>query len=117
MSEEFSTAQFKRTDTDHVERSVRAERARQLAKWGPQTHANGTSHEAWHHHTEEARSAWERARETGAETWQQILMEEVLEVFECDEDDLENMYAELIQVAAVTKAWLVDIYHKRAAQQ
>lgn len=116
MTEELSIALFKRTDTDTIEREVRAERQRHLAKWGPQTHANGTSFDLWTYETEKAKNDWQRSRETGSETWLQILHEEVLEVFEKEEDDLLGMREELIQVMAVAKAWIVDIDNKLDAE-
>ena len=70
---------------DEIVELVRAERRRQIAKWG-------------------------NRRDLHAETWLRILVEEVGEIAKEIEDDRigENISPEIIQVAAVCFAWLAN---------
>lgn len=107
---------------------IRAERARQDAKWGEQNHPDGTGplvvalYDAASlapnpeggtlNSFTLARAAWlaqafthatnVKAREGGV-TWRDILLEEVFEAMA--EDDEEELRRELIQVAAVASQW------------
>lgn len=101
---------------------VAEERRRQDAKWGQQNHLNGTSSDsvwaAWITPLEELGPAGIQSREAarrlcdsrfrqGSGTWLDILLEEVAEAFA--EDDVRGLRVELIQVAAVTVAWVEAI--------
>ena len=85
---------------------VKAERARQDARFGEQNHPNGTGR----HFADMAREARESCDEEfghGNGTWQHILSEEVAEAFA--ESDPVKLRAELVQVAAVACAWIEAI--------
>ncbi len=85
---------------------VYAERQAQLAKWGRQSHPNGTS-EALGYLATAAKHRCDRAVREGNLTWLDILMEEVYEASEATEPG--HLSEELIQVAAVCLAWVEDI--------
>lgn len=84
------------------------ERWRQISKWGPQTHPDGTG---------QMRAKVNRAvytarndhREANGESgiWSDILLEEVFEAM--SETDPAALRKELIQSAAVIVAWLEDV--------
>ena len=83
---------------------VRAERARQDAKWGDQSHRpDGTGALKWAALADDQKQATDEAAEDGSLTWRHILLEEVYEAFA--ESDPEKLTEELIQVAAVALAW------------
>lgn len=97
---------------------VRAERARQDAKWG----ANRSYPMIWDHLRENARkleasakASCEDAKRTGLLTWSHILSEEVAEAFAAETP--EQIEAELIQVAAVAVAAAEDMRRKRLASE
>ncbi|MFE5699953.1 hypothetical protein [Rhodococcus koreensis] len=82
---------------------IRAERARQDAKWGEQNHADGTG-PGYQKHAHAARRRCKAAAEFGLVSFKDILDEEVNEAYA--EDDPARLRAELIQVAAVAVAWV-----------
>ena len=88
--------------------AVDTERQAQLAKWGDQRHADGTGAEHYVAMADEAREDVERfvAQHSGPE-WALILLEEVYEALA--EADPAKLRAELVQVAAVCAAWIVDL--------
>lgn len=94
----------------NTQQRVVEEVGRQDAKWGPQSHPNGTYKE----HAYQARNAQERcdllARQ-GRLTWWDILLEEVYEAGA--EEDTDALIEELIQVAAVAVNWVRDLRLKR----
>ncbi|MFI8254112.1 hypothetical protein [Streptomyces filamentosus] len=87
--------------------AVDIERQAQLAKWGEQQHPDGTGREPGKAIAAGARLACQMKAADGTLTWRDILRKEVAEAFE--ENDLVQLRAELVQVAAVTAAWIHDI--------
>ncbi|WP_433513703.1 hypothetical protein ACQP2T_60835 [Nonomuraea sp. CA-143628] len=90
--------------------AIRQELAAQDAKWGEQTHPNGTGPDVVWGLTGRAASLadlakglCERRAEEGRLTWRDILLEEVAEAFA--EDDPSRLGAELLQVAALAVQW------------
>lgn len=92
--------------TRRVLGDVAAERRRQDAKWGPQSHRDGTGY-AYEGDRTRFRQACELAFGEGVGTWVDILLEEVYEALA--ETDLEKLRTELVQTAAVAAAWVEDI--------
>lgn len=87
---------------------VWAERKRQLDKWGPQTHPDGTEASALSiAMRDQAKEICDQANAEGTATWAMILGEEVLEAFA--ESDQAKLRTELVQSAAVIAAWIEDI--------
>ncbi|WP_368681023.1 hypothetical protein R1X32_42665 [Rhodococcus opacus] len=82
---------------------IRAERARQDEKWGEQNHLDGTG-PAFQWLADGARERCQMAASFGLVSFKDILEEEVFEAFA--ESDPTKLRAELIQVAAVTVAWV-----------
>ncbi|MFG1683547.1 hypothetical protein ACGFNP_25485 [Nonomuraea sp. NPDC049269] len=97
------------------EDEVRAELARQDAKWGEQNHQDGTGGPAFTAWASAARRMCQRAAADDSVTWQLILDEEVAEAFA--EDDPDKLLAELVQVEAVARQWRMTIRRRLAAQQ
>jgi hypothetical protein len=98
---------MKPSDTDTVLTEVFAERQRQLAKWGNQTHLeDGVSlGTAWRASSEEqCKNICEVAGELGTLSWELIFNEEVAEVLAAK--TVEDRCAELVQLAAVCVAWV-----------
>lgn len=112
--------------------AILAERARQLAKWGPQTHPNLCPTLTYtyggllpHRYAEDleiptatrAKQNCERDAEAGNLNWGVILVEEVAEAVESaahlvkahSPEKLAALKAELVQVAAVAFAWIEDL--------
>ncbi|MER7213169.1 hypothetical protein ABT340_39415 [Streptosporangium sp. NPDC000239] len=96
------------------EEEVRAELARQDAKWGEQAHPDGTGPDvAWActgpatYVANSARSTVEQLAAAGHLTWRDILLEEVAEAFA--EDDPDRLLNELLQVEAVARQWRLAI--------
>lgn len=90
---------------------VRAERARQDAKWGEQNHPNGTGREQeilpnWTagELADAARNSCRIRADMNICTWSDILSEEACEALA--EDDPTKLRTELLQVAAVSVAWV-----------
>ena len=96
-----------------VERAVRDEREAQDRKWGEQNHPDGTGGGVSATVRDAARERCQGAAEDGKTTWSLILAEEVFEAFA--ETDPGALRAELIQVAAVTQAWVEAIDRRTAA--
>lgn len=108
-----------------VLREIGDERLRQIAKWGEQSHPDGTSPGAApFRHTDvnlDLRTGVEVANilrrrcdkrfRDGIGTWLDILLEEVGEALA--EDEPEKLREELLQVAAVAVAW-VEAIDRRA---
>ena len=82
---------------------IRAERQRQDEKWGEQNHFDGTG-PGYRRHADAAHQRCQAAAELGLVSYRDILEEEVFEAFA--ESDPTKLRAELIQVAAVTVAWV-----------
>jgi len=97
--------------TDDVLTEVAAERLRQDARWGEQSHPDGTGlveacgllQSRTDLPSERARRLNQEAIRTGRLTWALILLEEVCEALE--ERDPARLRAELVQVAAVAVQW------------
>jgi hypothetical protein len=85
-----------------VLQDIASEREQQDAKWGQQNHPNGTSrHQAvWR---DLYRNRCDDAARAGHLTWLDILLEEVYEA--AAEEEVAELRAELVQVAAVAAAW------------
>lgn len=92
--------------------AVDDERARQLAKWGHQAHPDGTGRSVDTLTANRLRTRCQELDAVGQVTWRDILAEEVAEAFA--ETDPEKLEAELIQIAAVTAAWIVDLKNRPA---
>lgn len=89
-----------------VER-VLAERRRQDLRWGPPSHPNVTGSAQQRALAREARERCQAAFAAGTGGWSHVLAEEVAEAHA--EEDLDRLQNELVQVAAVTFAWLEDL--------
>ncbi|MER7213145.1 hypothetical protein ABT340_39290 [Streptosporangium sp. NPDC000239] len=98
----------------HIEEELRAERARQDARWGEQNHPDGTGLPIYQHSAHRHREHAERAAAAGVLAWRDILQEEVYEALA--EGDPATLRAELIQVAAVAVAWIEAIDRRTVAQ-
>lgn len=107
-------------------REVRVERMRQDAKWGPpgdmpsldpgELEQDDTRSMARFYGVpteDDAKHAYDLARELGKSTMAHVLIEEVAEVIACMDDEV-AMREELVQVAAVAAKWIL-ILDKRAA--
>ena len=92
---------------DRVLNDIRAERARQDAKWGEQNHPDGTGRSGDPLVAEVVKADCDRAARNGMLTYRHILDEEVAEAFA--ERDPAKLRAELVQVAAVAVAWIEKI--------
>ncbi|MGV9282154.1 hypothetical protein [Streptomyces sp. NPDC003730] len=86
---------------------IDAERQRQLARWGEQRHPDGTGTIAHIDQADRVRAKVDQAAAEGTQTWGNILAEEVAEAFA--ESGPDRLRAELVQVAAVCAAWIVDL--------
>jgi|SRR5688500_833729 len=90
---------------------VAEERARQLEKWGPQSHTDldPDSSVQWNYHAlEQATKAINDAKAArNLATWDTILFEEVLESFTAG--TVAERIKELTEVAAVAVAWIEDL--------
>lgn len=91
---------------------VFGERRNQLAKWGEQSHPDGTSAE-FAADAIAARKLCEAAAALDRLTWLHILLEEVAEA--AAETEWPELRAELVQVAAVAAAWIEDGDRRAAA--
>lgn len=86
------------------------ERRRQDEQWGEQNYPDGTS-EHYLVPSESMRKAADAAALSNTLTWKHILLEEVYEaIAKTDERKLKK---ELIQVAAVTAAWVEAINRRQ----
>lgn len=106
--------------TKEVLMEVYAERERQHAKWGEQNHPNGTAYpnaETAISMADSARRHCDMAFRHGGGTWRHILDEEIYEAYA--EVDPVKLREELVQVAAVTVAWIeaIDREQERTRQE
>lgn len=94
--------------TDHIRvlDDIAIERDAQLAKWGPQSHDDGTG-EHFKFLADDARYTTDQAAQVNELTWQHILTEEYYEAL--SEEDPAKLRTELVQVAAVCAAWIQDL--------
>jgi hypothetical protein len=83
------------------------ERDRQDAKWGEQSHPDGTGGEAFQTLAGWAKHAEKLASANGNTDWTLILLEEVYEALA--ESDRAKLREELIQVAAVVVNWVEEL--------
>lgn len=98
-----------------VLQDIAEERLRQLEKWGPQAHPDGTGLSinlgGTMVITDRIRDYMRRLcdfkAEQGQGTWLDILLEEVFEA--AAEMDVQSLRKELVQVAAVATSWVEDI--------
>jgi hypothetical protein len=93
--------------------AVDAERIRQFAQWGRQTHPDGTGRPGDREQADHMRAIC-KANGPGADNWRDILAEEVAEAFA--ETDPELLEIELIQCAAVISNW-IDTIRSRSVQR
>lgn len=91
---------------------IEAERERQDAKWGVQSHPNGTGSEDYKRRAEEMRVACEEAFRIGRGSWGNILLEEVFEAMA--ESSTTRLREELVQVVAVGVAWIEALDRERS---
>lgn len=90
--------------------AVDHERDRQEAKWGAQSHPNGTSADyVWI--ADAYKESCEQQTQDGHLTWHDILLEEVFEAMAEEDPDL--LEKELIQAIAVAVNWVEDLRRKR----
>ncbi|MFF4417046.1 hypothetical protein ACFYY8_31380 [Streptosporangium sp. NPDC001559] len=94
------------------EEEVRAELARQDARWGEQNHPDGTGHPGDDRRANEARQMTQSMADLGDVSWRDILYEEVLEAFA--ETDPYKLLDELTQVEAVARQWRLAIRRRLA---
>lgn len=92
---------------DDFEISIRYERERQEKKFGVQNHKDGTGTPAFRGQATWHKNKCDKATIDGKLTFRHILLEEVHEALA--ERDPEKLKTELIQVAAVCKAWVEAI--------
>jgi hypothetical protein len=92
---------------------VDAERQRQLAKWGEQQHPDNTGSTFYAKRAVAARRNCQLAADAGMTAWDLVLLEEVYEALA--ESEPKALRAELVQVAAVTAAWIADLDSRTAA--
>lgn len=94
--------------SERVFAAIGDERIRQIQKWGPQHHPDGTGALGYAAHAGFYKSWNDTAEAAGIEAvWSDILLEELFEALA--EKDQALLRAELVQVAAVAVAWIEDI--------
>lgn len=91
---------------DYIDEEIFAERMRQDQKWGEQNYDDGTG-ESFAPAAEMAKSICEHAAKMNVITWHDILREEFFEAVA--ESDQTKLRTELLQIAAVCKAWVACI--------
>lgn len=96
-----------------VLQDIADERDRQLIKWGPQSHPDGTEDTA---NARELRDMYRAhcdrmAKNPATDSWLNILREETYEAFA--EVGAASLRKELVQAAAVAVAWIEDIDSRR----
>lgn len=96
------------------EEEVRAELARQDAKWGEQNHPDGTGRLDYSRMAADWKGIVDAAAKQKKLTWRHILMEEVYEA--CAESDPEKLLSELLQVEAVARQWRKTIRRRLARE-
>jgi hypothetical protein len=95
----------------NVTDEIQDELDRQDARWGEQNHPDGTGLTGDRELSDDVRRFTDWMASTGNLTWRDILWEEVREAFaETDEDRLRE---ELVQVAAVAANWVNAIDRRR----
>lgn len=92
---------------DAFETEVRAERLRQDKKWGPQSFPNGTGDDLDKAFADADKRICDINAKKGTLTWRHVLQEEISKAFA--ESQPEKLKVELIQCAAVIKAWIEDL--------
>lgn len=90
-----------------VLRDFAVERQRQIVKWGPQVHPNGTGRMGDDGLAGMYRDICDRNAREGQGTWRDILLEEVFEAIA--ESDDAKLRVELVQSGAVITAWIEAI--------
>lgn len=105
----FVTANLTREEDE-----VRAETARQNARWGPLNYPDGTGRPGDREAADAARKTC-KANGPAGDNWRDILDEEVREAFA--ETDPGALLAELLQVETVARQWRMAIRRRLAAQQ
>lgn len=98
---------------DQIDQEVFAERMRQNQKWGEQNYIDGTGKD-FESAAVLAKAICEASARAGKLTWHDILREEFFEAI--SESDEGKLRTELIQVAAVCKAWIecIDRRNKKS---
>ena len=86
---------------------VLSERFRQLQKWGPQAHPDGTGGMLSDVTADAYRAECDANFTAGQGTWRHILLEEVYEALA--ESERDPLRKELVQVATVCIAWIEDL--------
>lgn len=92
---------------DAVLEDIEVERFRQHDRFGEQNHPDGTGTDFDTQMRDLAQDACDAATDIGAVMWRDILLEEVFEALA--ESGPEKLRAELVQVAAVSVAWVEAI--------
>lgn len=87
---------------------VVTERQRQDEMWGDQNHYSDGTDPMFEIDREAARSLCNAEARKGETNWTSILLEEVFEAVS-EYEDTDKLRAELIQVAAVSVAWIESI--------
>jgi hypothetical protein len=104
------------TTLTRVEADVRAERARQDAKWGEQNHADGTGRPGDVEFANAYRAIC-KANGPGEDTWRAIALEEVFEAMAEDsstEEGEDRLMIEIHQTIGVFVQWAEAIHRRRA---
>ena len=97
-------------------REVQTERKRQEQLWGEQHHPNGTAaNKEMIAIAKEAREITQLNVASNELTWRDILFEEVCEVFAEKYDG--DVRRELVEVIAVSVAWIEDIDSRRGGTE
>lgn len=91
---------------------INAERFRQDAKWGKQHREDGTGGPVMRDEADRMRTACNWLAEHGGADWRAVLLEEVYEALA--EEDQAKLRAELVQICAVSCAWIEDIDSRKA---
>lgn len=92
---------------DKVMELIRAEMERQVEKWGVQHHPNGTGGLEERCAAAIATAVCDETYRDGSTTWKHIQKEEYHEAMAEDNDEF--LGKELVQNAAVSASWIVDI--------
>ncbi|QKY79530.1 hypothetical protein SEA_LIZZ_47 [Streptomyces phage Lizz] len=106
-------------DSNHLAMmaAVRAERQRQLEKWGIQRHPHGTGSELAQVLQQQWKEICDANHAAGKDDWLTIAGEEFMEA--ASETDLRKLFDEVVQNAAVFVAWgeaIIDEIRKQGNQ-
>lgn len=106
-------------DSNHLAMmaAVRAERQRQLEKWGVQRHPHGTGEAGFKILADQWKAICDANHERGQDDWLTIAAEEFMEA--ASETDLRKLFDEVVQNAAVFVAWgeaIIDEIRKQGNQ-